>query len=299
MFVRTILGIVTSAFIGLVAQETYAADFRALECATVQPNQGGSYNLNVPCKATVVRGEGGRWYNAPRQECSSFCRSIGGVSTFSSDGWACTSGEARPPSAIGVVDYSPTGCWHDCRFPEGRTGATSVGHQCYAPGQKRDYDRTDITVGCYCATGDVNSNAVELGVYAAASAQTSGVNYSLIGWAYGSTAVMNDSPGRVVYVRGAFPKNSEASVNFVVNVQGSCGTSVVLSGRANGSSGGTPSSSNDVVITLPACANPCGDGIDNDRDGAIDSADFSCGASNGQSEQHPQAACANGIDDDK
>ncbi|MEY4669968.1 MAG: hypothetical protein RL518_2667, partial [Pseudomonadota bacterium] len=39
--------------------------------------------------------------------------------------------------------------------------------------------------------------------------------------------------------------------------------------------------------------------IDNDRDGAIDSADFSCGASNGQSEQHPQAACANGIDDDK
>jgi hypothetical protein len=71
----------------------------------------------------------------------------------------------------------------------------------------------------------------------------------------------------------------------------------MLSGRTNGS-GGTTDTSSEVEISLPDCQKTCGDKLDNDRDGFVDTDDFSCIASKGESEHMPQASCGNGEDDD-
>lgn len=94
--------------------------------------------------------EGG-WFNALKVECPAFCSGLGKRNVQSPDGFACTSGEERPWSTIGVVNFV-TGCWHSCAAPEGMSGAASVGGRCYHPTQKRDNDSTDWTVGCYCKT---------------------------------------------------------------------------------------------------------------------------------------------------
>jgi len=298
MFVRNFALMAVSLYTIICSTPARAVEFRSLECASVPFDQASNYNVNVPCTAVVRQGGGGMWYNAAGQECSSFCRAIASTNVPSPDGFSCTSGEERPWSAIGVVNYAPTGCWHDCRFPEGRPGAVSVGPRCYAPGQKRDNDRTDTTVGCFCATGDSTSNEVDIGIHASGTAQSAGVTHWVTGLTNLTAATMNDRPGRVSYIRGGISLSGEAVVRFVVNVQGSCGTSIAMSGRTNGS-GGTSSSSSEIVIALPACARVCSDGADNDGDGAADSQDFSCIASSGQSEELPQSACQNGIDDDR
>ena len=297
MFVRNFALVAVSLCTIIGSTSARAVEFKSLECASMTFDQAPNYNVNVPCTAVVRQGGAGMWYNAPGQECSSFCRAIASASVPSPDGFRCTSGEERPWSAIGVVNYAPTGCWHDCRFPEGRPGAVSVGSRCYAPGQKRDNDRTDTTVGCFCATGDSASNEVDIGIHASGTAQSAGVTHWVTGLRNLTAATMNDRPGRVSYIRGGISLSGEAVVRFVVNVRGSCGTSLAMSGRTNGS-GGTSSSSSEIVIALPACARVCSDGADNDGDGAVDSEDFSCIASRGHTEALPQAACENGIDDD-
>jgi hypothetical protein len=193
------------------------------------------------------------WYNAPAQECTSFCRSIASENVPSPDGFRCTSGEERPWSAIGTVNYAQTGCWHDCRFPEGRGGAVSVGPRCYAPCQKRDNDRTDITVGCFCATGDIYSDVIDVGIHASGTAQVLGINHWVSGMTAITAATMNDRPGRVSYIRGAIPLSREAVVHLLLNIKGECGTSIAMSGRTNGS-GGTTSNSPEILVALPGCS---------------------------------------------
>lgn len=297
MFVRNFAFLAVSLFTILGATPAQAVEFASLECASITFDEAPRYNVNVPCTAVVRQGGGGMWYNAPGQECSAFCRAIASTNVPSPDGFSCTSGEERPWSAIGRVNYAPTGCWHDCRLPEGRPGAVSVGPRCYAPGQKRDNDRTDTTVGCFCATGDSASNEIDIGIHASGTAQSAGVTHWVTGLRNLTAATMNDLPGRVSYIRGGISLSGEAVVRFVVNVQGSCGTRIAMSGRTNGS-GGTSSSSSEIVIAFPACARVCSDGVDNDGDGASDANDYSCIASQGKSEQSPQSACQNGIDDD-
>ena len=295
MLVRKIILFIAIVVSMSAISNANAIDFKSLTCGKLQQQAAGSYN--VSCTAVIERVGFGSWYNAPWQECSSFCRVIGGVNTPSPDGFSCTSGEERPQSALGVVNYAPTGCWHNCRYPEGRRGASSVGHRCYAPGQKRDNDRTDVTVGCFCATGDVYSNVVDVGIYASGTAQSRGVTQYVEGWTNVYVAVMNDVPGRVSYIRGSIPLSTPATVHFVMNITGGCGTRVMISGRTNGS-GGTTDTSDEVVIALPDCEKQCKDGLDNDHDGFIDDKDFSCIASKGKSEYLPKAACQNGLDDD-
>ena len=297
MFVRKIASYVFFVFSLLVVSNSYAIEFKSLTCEGITAQPATSYDINVPCIAVIQRVGGGAWYNAPARECVSFCRAIASVNIPSPDGFSCTSGEERPQSAIGVVNYAPTGCWHDCRYPEGRPGATSIGHRCYAPGQKRDNDRTDTTVGCFCATGDVYSNVVDLGIHASGTAQSRGVAHHAIGWTSIHAAVMNDLPGRVSYIKGSVSLSAEAAVRFIVNIQGTCGSRVLMSGRTNGS-GGTTDTSVEVELALPDCQKTCSDGLDNDQDGSVDSDDFSCMASQGESEHMPQATCGNGEDDD-
>ena len=297
MFVRKIAFGAVVVLSALLTSNTHAIEFKSLTCDPIQLQPTAYYDVNVPCTAIIQRAGGGAWYNAPARECVSFCRAIASVNIPSPDGFSCTSGEERPQSAIGVVNYSPTGCWHNCGYPEGGPGASSVGHRCYAPGQKRDNDRTDTTVGCFCATGDVYSNVVDIGIHSSGTAQSRGVAHHAIGWTRINAAVMNDRPGRVSYIRGTIPLSAEATVRFVMNIQGSCGTRIMMSGRTNGS-GGTTDTSAEVEIPLPDCQSACSDTIDNDRDGSVDTDDFSCVASKGESEHMPQASCGNGEDDD-
>lgn len=292
-FALTTLSLLTALF----SRGAEAIDFKSLECAPVTFQESKNYNVNIPCTAVVRRPGSGSWYNAPGRNCPTFCRAIASVNIQSPDGFSCTSGEERPWSAIGVINYAPTGCWHNCRFPEGRVGAVSVGARCYAPGQKRDNDRTDTTVGCFCATGDIDSNVVDIGIHTGGTAQSVGLSHSVSGLTDITAAAMNDRPGRVSYLRGGISLSGEAIVRLIVNIKGPCGTSIAMSGHATGS-GGRTSSSNEIVIALPSCRAVCADGVDNDDDGGIDGVDFSCVASRGESEELPQSACQNGLDDD-
>ncbi len=107
---------------------------------------GDEAEIEEDLEATI---EGG-WFNAYTQECDAFCSGIGKANVASLAGYKCASVEARLQASIGILNFSgASGCWHSCSAPEGRP-ASSGGIWCWASGQKRDYDRTDKTVGCYC-----------------------------------------------------------------------------------------------------------------------------------------------------
>ena len=89
----------------------------------------------------------GNWFQANNQECVSFCRAQGMTNAFSPEGALCVSGEAQARSAVGKIAYS-YGTWGG--GPQPALASQSSGGYCYTPGQKRDNDRTDRTVGCFC-----------------------------------------------------------------------------------------------------------------------------------------------------
>lgn len=87
------------------------------------------------------------WFQADGQECVSFCRNLGMFNENSPDGAQCTSGENQVGSATGRIVYT-YGTWGSVAPT---VPARSSGAYCYKPGQKQDNDRSDITVGCFCA----------------------------------------------------------------------------------------------------------------------------------------------------
>jgi hypothetical protein len=91
------------------------------------------------------------WFRVEGESCPEVCDALGLVSDYSPEGAMCASGEVRPESAIGIVQFTK-GCWPNCApdAPGVVVDAASVGKHCYKPGQKRDNDRTDLTVGCFC-----------------------------------------------------------------------------------------------------------------------------------------------------
>jgi hypothetical protein len=74
---------------------------------------------------------------------------------------------------------------------------------------------------------------------------------------------------------------------MVLNVSGACGTAVQMSGTIAHPDRNLVRSS-EITIPLPACATGCGDGIDNDGDGAIDyPADVGCDSLQDTDESNP------------
>jgi hypothetical protein len=96
-----------------------------------------------------VDSAGGQWIQADTLFCPVACSLINASNVASSDGAYCISGEARPASAIAAGIKFTFGCTANC-VPGAPPGAQSVGAYCYLPGQKRDGDKTDLTVGCFC-----------------------------------------------------------------------------------------------------------------------------------------------------
>jgi len=166
----------------------------------------------------------------------------------------------------------------------------SVGGRCYSPGQKRDNDRTDTTLGCYCATGDIGASPIEVGIHASGTATTSGVSSNLSGWESVIRSVRNDIAGRLFDILGTVPLGKTGSIEMVVNAQGACGTSFTISGVITHPNNQLERSQN-VVVALPSCVSQCADGIDNDGDGAIDyPADAGCSSATDDDETNPVVA---------
>ena len=289
---------VTVAVYLMATTSAFAADFEKLACSSIPNTRQNTYNVQISCTATVARPGSAKWYSATGQYCPNFCTSVGGYNAPSPDGFSCVSGEVRGSSAIGEVNFSPTGCWHDCGRPEGRTGSVSVGSRCYSPGQKRDNDRTDTTLGCYCLTGDTSTKPIEVGIYASGSAAVSAVSSRLSGWESVDRSVRNDKPGRMFDVIGIVPLGDSATIDMVLNIQGTCGTSVQMSGTI-AQPNRKLERSGAVSIPLPACVPQCSDGIDNDADGAVDyPADAACSSADDNDENDFKTQCQDGIDND-
>ncbi len=281
-----------------VSLQAYAVNFTSFDCTPTSQAQGTPLTMQVECTVGIARPGSARWYNAPGWDCPTFCAARQAVNIPSPDGFSCTSGEERPWSAIGVVDYSRTGCWHNCASPEGIPGAMSAGPRCYAPGQKRDNDSTDTTLGCYCASGDIHSHLIDVGIHGSGTAQVAAISHTLSGWTTAPVQRINDLPGRLSYVQGTLPLSGLATVRLTLNIQGSCGTGIALSARTNGS-GGSTADSQQILLALPQCATQCSDSADNDVDGAIDNEDFACVTPDHPLESDPVAQCQNGKDDDR
>ena len=91
----------------------------------------------------------GKWYQANQKNCPTFCTDLGKSNQPGPEGAHCMSGEVRSASGIAQGITFPWGCWPACT-PLGPHQATSNGTNCYMPGQTKDGDPTDRTVGCYC-----------------------------------------------------------------------------------------------------------------------------------------------------
>lgn len=91
----------------------------------------------------------GQWVQANQQVCATFCTAKGKASVPGPEGAHCMSGEVRSASGIMQGIVFTWGCFPDC-LGEGPHQATSSGGYCYKPGQKKDNDDTDRTVGCFC-----------------------------------------------------------------------------------------------------------------------------------------------------
>jgi hypothetical protein len=92
-----------------------------------------------------------RWVGTNGGTCITVCSAQNLNSKSSSEGANCTSGEVIPKSARGVINYV-RGCSpkKNCSAQGIVSGATSQSRFCYGPGQRRNAQATDITMGCYC-----------------------------------------------------------------------------------------------------------------------------------------------------
>ncbi|MCB0418920.1 MAG: hypothetical protein KDD39_14835 [Bdellovibrionales bacterium] len=128
------------------------------------PNTAGDYDyLGIVFAANGVQGNcskrvsvlppPGQWYSlSSPQDCAVYCAGQGKQNVPSPEGHKCASGELIPQSAIGVVNFR-YGCWRDCNphgAPDGQSYKKRSVWYCYGTGQKRDSDRTDRIVGCFC-----------------------------------------------------------------------------------------------------------------------------------------------------
>lgn len=90
----------------------------------------------------------GQWVQTDGRLCADVCRAKGMVAGKDAAGASCVSGEARPASAAGLIQFTK-GCWGGCQA-EGNIQTDTLGPFCYKPGQKKDADKTDLAVGCFC-----------------------------------------------------------------------------------------------------------------------------------------------------
>lgn len=91
----------------------------------------------------------GTWLQANGQDCGPFCSSRGQTNIASPEGAKCTSGENIPASALAAgIMYDK--CFPSCNAHLSGQNPMSYGKNCYASGQNKDGDSSDVTRGCFC-----------------------------------------------------------------------------------------------------------------------------------------------------
>ncbi len=93
----------------------------------------------------------GKWYQANKAYCPTFCKGKGKKSAAGPEGATCMSGEARSASGVKQGIKFPYGCWGGCgpMSTKHQTINTTSGY-CFRKGFPQDYDASDRTVGCFC-----------------------------------------------------------------------------------------------------------------------------------------------------
>lgn len=139
--------------------QDHGAQFK---CKASAPNLSDLWSREVTLNVT------GGWVDAAGGGCGAVCARHGFISKNSPEGANCASGETIPWSAWdskannqNPIDFN-WGCWDGCvggkgchtnRCREARSEPSIPNIKwgyCYAPGQTRDNDNTDITAACYC-----------------------------------------------------------------------------------------------------------------------------------------------------
>jgi hypothetical protein len=130
-----------------------------INCA-IPENTAGSFPVSVTnsdgqssslSSSTYFEAVAPRWVGTNGGNCITLCSQQNLISKPSPEGAYCSSGEVIPNSARGVVNYA-RGCRPNrtC-LAQGRVnGATSQAQFCYGPGQAKNREASDITMGCYC-----------------------------------------------------------------------------------------------------------------------------------------------------
>jgi hypothetical protein len=107
--------------------------------------------LDLPADHAPSDLDTGRWYQLAKEgDCPAYCTGIGRANVGSPEQSRCMSGEVRPASGVAQGITFPNGCWGGCAPQPGPIVSASLGRYCYYPGQTKDADVTDITVGCFC-----------------------------------------------------------------------------------------------------------------------------------------------------
>ncbi len=93
----------------------------------------------------------GKWYQANKAYCPSFCKAKGKKSVAGPEGATCMSGEARSASGVKQGIKFPYGCWGGCGpMSTPHTTVNTTSGYCFRKGYPQDYDSSDRTVGCFC-----------------------------------------------------------------------------------------------------------------------------------------------------
>lgn len=136
-----------------VSSSTITCSFTALPSgvhSVVITNPEGQLSGNT-VKFEVVNP---KWVQTNGLSCVSVCSQQGLLSKPSPEGAYCTSGEVVPSSARGVISFT-YGCMPNktCAAQGRVNGSQNQTRYCYGPGQSRNNQKTDITVGCFCSWG--------------------------------------------------------------------------------------------------------------------------------------------------
>ena len=116
-----------------------------------QPDLPGADLPGMDLKPPPDLTQSGKWYQADKKYCVSFCKGKGLTNTASVEGATCMSGEARPASGINQGIKFTYGCWGGCGpMAAPLNTASTIGRRCYIVGKPKDADLTDWTVGCFC-----------------------------------------------------------------------------------------------------------------------------------------------------
>ena len=259
----------------------------AQQCADGVDNDGDG-KVDAYYESATIRA--GRWVAGWAKSCSSICRGAGLTPGSNYEGDACVSGEVLTPHATNQLGFGifRAGCWSEsCQQKaahgdhRGR-GLFSSSIYCWHPGQKRDYDATDIIAACYC------------------------VENKLVGVC--GDGIDNDGDGKVDLADGGCENVNDADERI---------HDPECSSRSDDNEGpdvyecnDSIDNDNDGFIDLNdfSCSSAtdndesfpksaCQDGVDNDGDGKVDLNDIGCRDSQDDSELNlPQ--CSDNIDND-